>query len=369
MVLIVSAFLTVAQIILFLAHWLIYRTFVRFLGLADPNVLLALKIVLAVLSVSFLAASVLAFRYYSWPVRIFYILSAVWLGVLYFLFLAACLIWVIYGAGRLFGLTFDLKFLAGSLLILSLCATGYGVVHAASPRVAKISVALPNLPEQWRGRTAVWISDLHLGQVRNYAFAEKIARQVTGLKPDIVFIGGDLYDGVAADLDKLAQPFSRISAPQGVYFITGNHEEFADKTPYVEAVKRAGIRVLDNQLVNIDGLQLAGVDFADSSNAQKYGEILKNLNISPGRPVVLLKHSPDRLAQAEQAGVAFQISGHSHLAQLYPLRLITQKMYAGYDYGLKEFGKMSVYTSSGVGTWGPPLRVGTNSEIVQIRFE
>jgi predicted MPP superfamily phosphohydrolase len=85
-------------------------------------------------------------------------------------------------------------------------------------------------------------------------------------------------------------------------------------------------------------------------------------------PSILLKHQPDLLGVAESNGVSLQLSGHTHKAQMFPLSLITKWIYHGFDYGLHRFGNMQIYTSSGVGTWGPPLRVGTKAEIVRITF-
>ena len=123
------------------------------------------------------------------------------------------------------------------------------------------------------------MSDTHLGQVRNDGFAQKIATMVQNLRPDIVFIGGDLYDGEAVDLDKVIEPFSSLSAPYGIYFITGNHEEFYDNTLYLEAVWRAGIRVLYNEKVDLDGLQIIGVDYRDSRSEEQFRTILQKMGI------------------------------------------------------------------------------------------
>ena len=85
-------------------------------------------------------------------------------------------------------------------------------------------------------------------------------------QPDVVFIPGDLFDGTHADLDRCSRRSSAFAPPLGIYFSTGNHEEFTDPTHYIEAIKRAGIRVLANEAVNIDGLQVAGVLYHDSTH-------------------------------------------------------------------------------------------------------
>jgi len=188
------------------------------------------------------------------------------------------------------------------------------------------------------------------------------------LHPDIIFIGGDLYDGVAGDLDKLAEPFGKLSAPEGVYFITGNHEEFTASTKFADAVKRAGIKELDNEMVNLDGLQIIGLNYRDNTNAQNYKNIMQGLGINRDQPSILLKHSPFDPQIAQAAGVDLQLSGHTHCGQIWPVGLISNLVFQGYACGLKQFDNLTIYISSGTGTWGPPMRVGTIPEIIQIQF-
>jgi uncharacterized protein len=189
---------------------------------------------------------------------------------------------------------------------------------------------------------------------------------VQNLHPDIVFIGGDLYDGQAVNLDKVIEPFSKISVPYGIYFIAGNHEEFYNNTPYLEAIRRAGIRVLYNEMIKLDGLQIIGVDYRDSRKEEPFRTILQKMGIDRHQPSILLKHVPLHLHVAKEQGISLQLSGHTHQGQVFLFRFITSKVYQGYDYGLKWFGDLIVYTSSGAGTWGPPMRLDTKPEIVVI---
>ena len=251
---------------------------------------------------------------------------------------------------------------------VALAASLYGFVNAGVTRVTRINVQLPHLPGHWRGKTAVWVSDTHLGQVRNRGFAQRIASKIMDCHPDIVFIGGDLSDGVAVDPDKTIEPFSEISTAYGTYFITGNHEEFSNRAPYLEAVRRAGIHTLDNEKIELDGLQIIGVDYRDSRREADLRAILRKMDINPDRPSILLKHTPLHLEVAKEQRISFQISGHTHRGQVFLFRWITSKVYRGYDYGLKWFGDLIVYTSSGAGTWGPPMRLDTKPEIVVIKF-
>jgi hypothetical protein len=360
--------ISIVQSILFLGHWFLYRTLVSFLGVVRPAKLLTLKMVLTFLSVSFVLTSFLAFRYSNPFVQCLYTAAASWLGILYLFILASILCWILHGFARWFHLSLDRRIGVGVLFGIALLASVYGFINAGATRITRINVQLPLLPGPWKGKTAVWVSDTHLGQVRNYGFARRIAAKVKDLRPDVVFIGGDLYDGVAVDLDKMIEPFSKISAPYGSYFITGNHEEFSDNTPYLQAVRRAGIHVLYNEKVDLDGLQIIGVDYRESRREEDFRTILQNIGIDPRRPSILLKHTPFHLHVARERRISLQLSGHTHRGQVFLFRWITAKVYRGYDYGLKRYGELLVYTSSGAGTWGPPMRIDTIPEIVVIEF-
>ena len=361
-------FISIIQSILFLGHWFFYRTLVRFSGVTNPSRLLTLKVALALLSVSLVLTSFLAFRYSNLLVRGLYTAAVSWLGIFYLFILAAILCWTFYGLARLFQLPLDRKILIEILIGMALVASLYGFVNGGVIRTTRISLQLPNLPGQWKGKTAVWVSDTHLGHVRNDGFAKHIANEVQNLRPDIVFIGGDLFDGLALDLDRVIEPFSRISAPYGTYFITGNHEEFYDNTPYLQAVRRAGIKVLYNEMIDLDGLQIIGVDYQDSRSEEQIEAILQKMGIDRNKPSILLKHTPLHLQVAKKQGISLQLSGHTHHGQVFLFRFITSHIYQGYDYGLKKFGDLLAYTSSGAGTWGPPMRIDTKPEIVVITF-
>ncbi len=365
----IAVFVAVIQSILFLAHWFVYETLASLWLVSDPPGVSALQVTAALLSVSFVTASLLAFRYSHLVVRVYYTTAAAWLGVLSFCFFAACSCWILYGAVRLFGLPGERRDLVGMLFGVAIVASLYGVVNAARVRVKRIAVKLPNLPDSWRGRVAALVSDTHLGHVRGEGFSRRIVAMLRRLHPDVVFITGDLYDGTKADLDGLAAPWAELAVPLGTYFVTGNHEEFTDSAKYLHAVKRAGIRVLNNEKVTVDGLQIVGIHYHDSANAQRLQSVLHQAALDRDRASVLLTHAPHRLPIAEEAGISLQLSGHTHGGQFFPYTWIASRIFGEYAYGLKRFGNLTVYTSSGAGTWGPPMRVGTQPEIVLVRFE
>ena len=168
-------FISIVQSILFLGHWFLYRTLVRFFGVTSPTRLLTLKIALGLLSVSLVLTSFLAFRYSNLLVRCLYTAAASWLGIFYLFILASILCWIFYGLAKLFHFPLDRKILIEILIGVALMASLYGFINAGVIRITRISLQLPHLPSQWKGKTAVWVSDTHLGQVRNYGFAQHVA--------------------------------------------------------------------------------------------------------------------------------------------------------------------------------------------------
>jgi predicted MPP superfamily phosphohydrolase len=365
----ISIFVAVVQSILLLMHLALYETWIFFWGPLNPSRTVELRIALAFLSISFVAATILARMYFNWPLRVFYAISAAWLGLVSFFVLAACSCWIVYVVPRLFGVRLERRPLAIFFFGVGLLLGLYAIVNAARTRVKKVSVKLSNLPQSWRGRTAAIMSDLHLGHVNNRGFLRRIVAVLARLRPDIVFIPGDLFDGTALDLDRLVEPWSKLSPPLGAYFVTGNHEEFSSPTEYLDAVRRFGVRVLINEKVLVDGLQIVGVDYRDSTSPERFRSVLRRSALERDAASILLVHIPDRLPIAAEEGVSLQLSGHTHRGQYFPFTLIVSRIYGKFAYGLNYFGNLAVYTSCGAGTWGPPMRLGSNPEIVLIHFE
>jgi uncharacterized protein len=219
----------------------------------------------------------------------------------------------------------------------------------------------------------VLLSDLHLGPINGVRFCRRLVALVSSFHPHVVFLPGDLFDGTKGDLDRLLSPFQSLSPPLGIYFSTGNHEEFTSPAHYIEAIRRVGIRVLANEQVVIDGLRIAGVLYHDSSSPLHMKAALSRMRPNDPesertQPGILLNHAPTRLPIVEQAGFSLQLSGHTHGGQFVPYTWITRRIYGRFTRGLHRFGSLQVYTSTGAGTWGPPMRVGTRPEIVLLEF-
>ena len=354
--------------ILALLHFAVYEMIVSIFVLSSAGHLV-IAIILIILGLSFILASILTFNYNNLLVRIYYTLSAVWLGFVVYLFLASCVYALFLETAQIFNINISTESFGILCLIFVIIIGTYGLIHARLILVKNIPVVLPHLPNEWQKKRAVWISDLHLGAIHDQDFVKSIVYKINKINPDIVFIGGDLYDGVKVNESEIIKPLANRHPTLGIYFITGNHEEFRDDKKYLESIRNIGIRILDNEMIMIKGLQLIGVDDRDSINTIKFKTILSNLKINKNKPSILLKHQPSQLNIAEEAGLSLQISGHTHRAQIFPLNIFTNLIFKGYDYGLRRWNKMIVYTSSGVGTWGPPMRIGSDSEIMVFEFK
>src|ERR1700684_2130455 len=392
-------FIAVIQSLLFLIHLFLYKTWTFSPAGGDTPGAFWIKLGLGFLSVSFVAASLLAYRYTNAPLRAFYRAAAVWMGMLTFLFFAAVFSWIIFGVARLLGqnVIFHriVEFLFAAAAVTGLfgvinaswtritrttvrlpqpaaaaAVTGlFGVINASWTRITRTTVRLANLPAAWRGRTAALISDVHLGHVRNGNFLRRMVVKILREAPDAIFIAGDLYDGTAIDAGRAAEPLSKLTAPHGVYFVAGNHEQFGDDSKYLNAIAAAGVRVLSNEKVEVDGLQIMGVSYRSAVRNREFASALQGMRLDRNRASILLVHAPDPPDVAEAPGVSLHLSGHTHLGQFIPWSWMARRVYRQFVYGLSQIGKMQVFTSSVAGTWGPPLRLGSNPEIVVLQFE
>jgi predicted MPP superfamily phosphohydrolase len=186
-------------------------------------------------------------------------------------------------------------------------------------------------------------------------------------QPDLVVVPGDLYDGTAVDAEALAKPWLELKAPLGILFVTGNHDEMRDSSRFIQTLATAGVRTLNNEKMNLDGLQVVGIDDGDHRNPARLRSLLSGMRLDRSKPSLLLAHSPIHLRIAEEAGISLQISGHTHGGQFAPWTWVVDRVYGAFAKGLHAFGSLQMLTTVGAGTWGPPMRLGTNPEIVLLR--
>ena len=239
----------------------------------------------------------------------------------------------------------------------------------APPRVRRVPLRIPGWPAELDGYELVQLSDLHLGSLLGPSFARAVVDRTNALQPDALAITGDLVDGDVEALAPAVAPFGELRARDGVYFVTGNHDYYSGADPWLDEIRRLGIRVLRNERVSLRGT--AGFDLAgvDDRQGQMFGgdhgeDLAQALDgRARGRPVILLAHQPLGFREAAGRGVSLMLSGHTHGGQIAPFMLLTKAVYSRYVAGLYRRGDSQLYVHRGTGFWGPPFRLGAPAEI------
>ncbi|SDE36509.1 hypothetical protein SAMN02799630_05258 [Paenibacillus sp. UNCCL117] len=300
-----------------------------------------------------------------------------------------------YGLGIFFyGLLLTpLAHLAGWLLVRGGMDTGKAILTAGSVELAVL--ALLFLRGTWNAwnpivrrydlevakhggkrqelRIAV-ASDLHLGTTIGKRHIAKLTKRVAELAPDLILLPGDVLDDSFEPFvrEGMAEEMGKLQAPLGVYAVLGNHEYIGGHIgDYVEKMREIGIDVLLDRVELVDGsFYVAGrkdhaVERFMGEGRKPVGVLLAEADKS--RPIILLDHQPHKLGAAMEAGVDLMLSGHTHRGQMLPNHLITRRLFE-LDWGYLRKGAMHAVVSSGFGFWGPPLRLGSRSEVLDIRI-
>ncbi|MGD1158583.1 MAG: metallophosphoesterase [Terriglobia bacterium] len=367
---VIPVFILIALSILFLAHYFLYYSLVHFFGIAAPPRRTVLAVVLLLLPVSFIASSFLSHWTDNLFSRAFYFCSSLWLGVGLTLITAFALAWAAWGATRIFVHSPGPAWFGLAAVALACLYSAYGVWNAYHPRTENLTVHIKNLPPTWRGRKLVQLSDLHLGHILGASFLARLVAMANAENPDVVFITGDLFDGADGHLEELVAPLNGLRAPLGIYFVTGNHETFLGVERAYAALRTTPARILADERVMIDGLQVIGISYPERGHSKDFAQVIARLpGFDPTLPSILLYHSPAHIAEAKAAGISLQLSGHAHHGQIFPIQFISRLIYGRYYYGLHVEGDYTLYASSGAGTWGPTMRTGNHPEIAVIHLK
>ncbi len=380
------------SIVWFAIHLFLYWSVVRFYAVSGPVVRKLLLTAAVLLSVSFLGAAFLI-RTHAGPLAgAFYAFAAFWAGFALYLFMAVSACWLLYLTARVAGRQIPMRAVCSLSFALTFVVSAYGVWNAFSPVMKNIEVEIPGLPEEWRHKTIVQVSDIHLGAVHTRRYFSRAAAKINSIRPDVIFITGDLFDGMSSgDMTSFAGVLNELEAADGIFFVNGNHEHYIGVDKVLAVLAKTRIRALRDEAVQVDGLQIAGVDYPDYGGHRDVKDVLIGNGFKKGMPSILLYHTPTNIAQnsvdfaerqtntywapdvdftaAKELGISLQLSGHTHGGQLFPFGFLSGFLYNGYDYGLHRQGGFSIYTTSGLGTFGPPMRVGSSSEIVIIRLK
>ncbi len=314
--------------------------------------------VLVLLSLSFVLSIVL--RHAAVPVWLSQGLFRV--GSVWFLFLLYMIpaLLLTDAAGRLFP-AFAHGFWVAVLLDVAVLIYGNWKYH--HPRVNTIPLSLPGL-QAGAPRRIVAISDVHLGHGTGRASLARYVDMVNAQRPDVVLIVGDLVDNSVRPLlhDSMALELNRLHAPMGIYMVPGNHEYISGIRAVRDFLADTPVRLLRDSVVTLPGgIRLVGRDDRMNRHRAPLETLLKQG--AAHAPTLVMDHQPYELSRADSLGVTLLVCGHTHRGQVWPINWVTDALFEQ-SHGYRKWPRSHVYVSQGLSLWGPPFRIGTESELV-----
>lgn len=314
--------------------------------------------------------------------HILYWAGSYWMAALLYLFMAVLLLDMV----RLVNLGFHflpekgslsyqhLKQIAfGTSLILLILVLIFGTWNAKQVKIKQLDLSVSKQAGTLKGMNIVMVSDIHLGSLFGKQRVAKMVDQINNLKPDIVFLVGDILDEAQNPIFKnnTGEPLKILKPPMGVYGVTGNHEYIGGINRAVKYIESLDIKLIRDTIILINNcFYLAGREDRDmnrfsNKKRKELNDIIQNVNHQ--LPIILLDHQPFGLNQTVENGVDLQLSGHTHHGQFWPINYFTKRIYE-LSWGYKQKKDTHIYVSCGYGTWGPPIRISSQPEIVNIKL-
>ncbi len=289
-----------------------------------------------------------------------------WLGVLFLVTLGLLAADLVTAFGLLFRR--HAARIRGWALVTALALSAFALVQGLRPpAVTERAVRLAGLPPDLDGTVVVAVSDFHLGTLLGERWLRARIAQVEALHPDAVLALGDIVEGHGGVEGGLVPALRGLTAPLGVYAVTGNHEHYG-RTAAGDPLALAGFRVLHDEWVEVrPGLVLAGVDDLTSRrhSGEDSGAVARALAGHPAGATILLSHTPWQAAEAARGGAGLMLAAHTHAGQIWPLTYLSRLAYP-LNGGQYLVAGMPVIVCRGTGTWGPPMRLWRRGEILRL---
>lgn len=285
-----------------------------------------------------------------------------------------------------------------AVMTLTVALITYGIINANDIKITSYSVRLNNNKTLTGGMKIVLVSDLHIGAADSEKRLPKIIDAINDQKPDLICISGDIFNNdyyAISNPEKASALFKRLRATHGVYACLGNHDAGKSVEEMIDFLERSNVKLLNDafDIVNgqavlvgrldsrpiggYNGMRRAGISEIIMPTNDGKSIVMTNVRGEPaGRkrqstvdrsmPIIVIDHNPKSIHEYGR-WVDLVLSGHTHRGQLFPVNLLTKAVYtADYGHYQKEPGATNLIVTSGAGIWGPPMRVGTHSEIVCI---
>ncbi|OAS14978.1 metallophosphoesterase [Paenibacillus oryzisoli] len=261
--------------------------------------------------------------------------------------------------------------LGGIVTAVVLILLVVGSYLARTPVIRKYEITIPKQAGDWESLRVAVASDIHLGAVVGNRHLRKLVKQMKAMEPDLILLPGDVIDDDIKPFIRyqMGQIMRELQAPLGVYAVLGNHEYYGGHIPaFVEQMEQIGIRVLMDEVVHVqERLFIVGRKDKSAEHAvggrQSLASLMERVDLT--QPIIVMDHQPYQLDVAAAAGVDVNLSGHTHRGQIAPNHLFTRRIFE-LDWGYLRKGNLHALVSSGFGTWGPPIRLGSQSEIIEL---
>ncbi|MBB3409811.1 hypothetical protein FHT87_003730 [Rhizobium sp. BK316] len=246
-----------------------------------------------------------------------------------------------------------------------------GVAQAVRiPPEKNVEIPIKDLPEAFDGYRLLQLTDLHLSRLFPASWAEAVVKKANDLKTDLIVVTGDFIDGRLEKRRADVAPLAKLQARDGLFAIPGNHEYYFGYDDWIEHDASLGMRMLTNEHAVIergaDRIVIAGVtDLSAFGRSMPNPDLAGALNGAPAEaPIILLDHQPRMAAETAKAGIALQLSGHTHGGMVLGLDRLVARANGGFVSGLYEVGGMHLYVNNGTALWpGFALRLGRPSEL------
>ncbi|NMB82734.1 MAG: metallophosphoesterase [Ignavibacteria bacterium] len=362
-----------------LVNYYIYR---RIVPIVPDNYRLVFSIIFIAVVVSYIAGRILE-NYWVWYVSDLLVwIGSFWIAIMFYTFLSLIVIDIV----RL--INYVLPFFPSvitkdpekvrrtmaiivSIFVLIMVVAGF--INTRMITIKKYNININKKAGELKSLNIVMASDLHLGTINGKSFAYRVVDKINKLNPDIILFAGDIIDEDIKPVlrDNVGEALLELKAKYGVYGITGNHEYIGGVNAAVEYLKNHNIQMIRDTSVKIDNsFYIVGREDRDSKRFADYNR--KPLNkiiegVDKSLPMILMDHQPFQLSDASNNGIDLQLSGHTHNGQLWPVNYIVKKIYE-IPWGFKFIGNTYYYVSCGVGGWGPPVRIGSLPEIINIKL-
>ncbi|MFH1227357.1 MAG: metallophosphoesterase [Planctomycetota bacterium] len=364
-----TIFLLTALSVFYGMHYYIYRHTANGL-MFGPSARTTLKLVMLAGALSFITGEIFS-RQAAGPLfKPVYVAGVIWLGIIAMgvvVFFAVDIVRIIIHTEQ-----FRFWLTIGALGLLGLMSL-YSVYNVArGPRIKTITIKTTKLPKALSGFSIVQLSDLHLNYQKSESWLNGIIDKANALNPDLVVITGDLTDANISGDGRFYQALRKLRPKYGVYAITGNHDFYNGIASFEHLARELNFKTLRNEHATIAGaIELAGVDDDTgkgfgTSGADLDAALKLPIGVDQDRFIILLAHQPTGIFdEAAKRGVDLQLSGHTHWGQIPPTDFLIRLRYK-YAYGLYKNGSATIYTTSGTDVWGPPMRLFSRTEIVNV---